>query len=216
MKQKLSGGYTLIETIVILALISLLIITIIVGSGQGAKIERYSAETRAFANLIREAQTKAYSVETSNSPECLNAGGYARGTLLQYTRGTGSYTLSLICGSDLSPVSGASTSQTDGLRGTAASRRYELNGLELNTIDVGTSAADNVSIAFLAPDGKAYQCVTNAANDCEPSSSNPTPFGGRSSSNQQNVIFHFTYPGIDVARRVTFETISGKIAITDE
>lgn len=216
MKIKSSGGYTLIETIVVLALIGLLILVVLAGSSNSNRVERLGGEVRAFANLIREAQTKAYSVETSS--ECRAAGGeYARGTLLQYTRGTGSYTLSLICGNDLSPVSGASTAQTDGLRGKAATKTYELNGLNLDAITVGGNPVDNVSIAFLAPDGNAYECVAEpGGRTCEPGPLNPIPFGGVSSNNRREVTFELNYPGVDVRRLVTFETISAKIDVSDK
>lgn len=162
---KNESGYTIIEVMVVLGIVMLLSVLLMSGAGGTSKLERFSGEVRAFANVLREAQTKGYTVSTgacAASTEC-----YWRGNVLEFQENSGSYNLYLLRGQDLSPVTG-NIDQTRGIsaRVTPAQQSYNLDqsGLTLENIIYTRFGTDSyptsVSIAFLAPDGTGYSATS--------------------------------------------------------
>jgi type II secretory pathway pseudopilin PulG len=200
-------GYTMIELVIIMAIIGLLTLSLVAGAGQHGKNQRYSGEVNSFANALREAQTRSYTVETTS---CAGLGGYSRGTVMDYDRAAGSYTLTLLCGGDLSPLAGVNTDQKSGITGKVLVKTNNLNGLIIDQITAGSVPVQSLAIAFLAPDGRAYYCTPDSTNTCQPSPGNPSPY-----RSEQRVHFGIRYEGLDLRRQVTFETISGMIKTAD-
>lgn len=185
-------GFTLLETTIVLALIGLLTIVVVAGSGNATRNERFSGGIRQIKANIRDAQTKAYTVKTGNgcaSSDVSPGGGanvcYWRGNVLTFDAldlPDKTYGLNLLYGSDLSSASGF-TDPRNNLYGMSspALATYTLDSIKVSSINVGGSVASNgsvtggvsvssVSVAFLAPDGHAYSCdSTHNLAGCTPS-----------------------------------------------
>ncbi len=170
------AGFSLVESAVAMAIIALLTVAVVSGAGNNAKIERFSSNVRDFANTLREAQTKSYSIKTG-SGTCTNPNGqtiatcYWRGNVLEYTKSGDTYALQLLDGDDLNLY--ASSLSSTGVCATAdaqlciegkqLSSQYELTnkGVSLTGISItGIGSVDAASVAFLAPDGKMYSSQT--------------------------------------------------------
>ncbi len=180
------NGFTLVETTIVLALVAILTLVVILGSGNGIRNERFSGSLREVASNIKEAQTKSYTVRTGSSCSDQDAGPggnlacFWRGNVLKFDVGgpDTSYDFNLIFGSDLSAASGFSI-PTKGLYGLEnPPKKYSLNSLTITGIKVGGVSVASVSVAFLAPDGHPYSCDTSHdTNGCTPTrGSNPQPY----------------------------------------
>ena len=154
-------GFTLIETIISLAIIALMTAAMLVGFGDNIKNERFTGAVNEFAQVLREAQVKSYTTETGN---CVGTSGtvcYWRGVVLEYREGNASsqtdYRMRLLSGQD--PAAIPSRSQQRGLERAQVLRSYSLQnaGVWIGNITIGGSSVSSAaSIAFLAPDGKSY------------------------------------------------------------
>ncbi len=171
--RRFQQGFTLIETVVVLAIIGLLTLVATQGAGSNARNENFSGHVREFANVLREAQTKGYAVQTGTASGCVTGGGVAlspcfwRGNVLEYTVGANNYALQLLYGNDLSQF--AQTTASSGcatndqrlcIVGKQLSKSYPLSGIGLQITKITLSGVSpdptNVSVAFLAPEGRGY------------------------------------------------------------
>lgn len=152
------AGYTLIEIVIVMAIIGIATVTLIVAFQSNTKVERFSGNLKEMANNIQEQQTGSYSITTDlcgGSP----CNTFWRGTLLEYREGDPSYAISLLYGDDISRFS---TDQKLGLRGKRLQEtfNYEDRGIVLEDIEVVSGGLSiyptEVSLAFLAPDGKSF------------------------------------------------------------
>ena len=149
---------------VALAVIGLLLVFILPGINRSTKVERFSGAVREFANLLKEAQTKAYSIQTGS---CANPGTcFWRGNVIELDETNDSYAMYLLYGQDMSPDTGI-VNQTQGLIAKQQPPLKDVNlgtekGIRIERITLGSSCDTSVatvslaSIAFLAPDGKSY------------------------------------------------------------
>lgn len=196
-KLKSFKGYTLIEVVIVLSIIALLTVTLMLGAGSEIKNERFSGEVKAFANVLREAQVKASTVKTG---ACASAGNcFWRGTTLDYTANNSTYTLSLLQGNDMGD------DQKIGINSKQLDTTYNLSstGVVLSNISYDSRTEASASIAFLAPDGKAYTSNT--------SFSSPNFIF----SDQAKIIFTLTNPGVTkLTGTVTFDPLTGTISST--
>jgi prepilin-type N-terminal cleavage/methylation domain-containing protein len=209
-------GFTLLETTIVLGLISILTFAVISGSSVGTNVERFNGQIRDFSASIRDAQTKSYTVQTGTctaGTQVSLAGGQTgcvwRGNVLKFNVAGGAsqpYSLSLLQGSDLGTYAGNSDPRF-GLTYEYPYKTYDLNSMELFGIDKttsgSTSSISSVEIAFLAPDGSGYVC---------PASCNvgggATPFTDRSSK----LAFHFRdVRNPNLMTNVLFDPANGSI-----
>lgn len=209
-------GFTLIETAIVLGLISILTVAVISGSTVGTNVERFNGQIREFSASIRDAQTKSYTVQTGTctpGTEVILSGGQTgcvwRGNVLKFSVAAGAsqtYVLSLLQGSDLGTYSGNSDPRF-GLTYEYPYKTYDLNSMELFGIDKTsggtTSSISNVEIAFLAPDGSGYVC----SSSCN-LGGGASPFTDRSSK----LTFHFRdVRNPNLMTNVLFDPANGSI-----
>lgn len=218
--HQVQSGFTLLETVIVLAIVGLLTLFVLGNSNGTTANERFSGSVHNFAATITDAQTKSYSVQTGTSG-CGSTEGapggtggtacFWRGNVMTFTTGQLTYSMSLIYGTDLSLAS-VGTNPRQGLDGLQAFKTYPLSGLQLTGIALLDSTGHvfatpgTVSLAFLAPDGKAYSCYTGS---CLPSVLNPAPYQDGSSA----VRLSFSQPGSTrLTAQVTFDPVSGTIS----
>jgi Tfp pilus assembly protein FimT len=193
-------GYTFVELVIVLAIISLSMVVLLAGAGISTKNERFTGEVKAFVNNLRVAQTKAYSVkgDCPSSAKC-----YWRGNVMEYQEGANAYAMYPLYGEDLSAVSGRQTSGITGKIITGEQvARYDLAGVSIDTITIGGSRCANCSIAFLAPDASSYVAkswVTNFGAASEPYAL------------QAPVEIKLVDPSTKLKATVTFNSVSGII-----
>ncbi len=224
--SRIQQGFTLIETVVVLAIIGLLTLIVTAGAGTNAKNENFSGRVREFSNTLREAQTKGYSVQTGNASNCISGSGavitpcFWRGNVLEYHTGGATYALQLLYGNDLSQY--ASTTEITGcnttdqrlcLQGKQLSQNYQLGsvGLDLTSITLaGVSPnPDSVSVAFLAPEGRGYVRPSIADNGDPSNLFTPT---SPTYSGKNLVTFTLKDSGVpNLTGTVTFDPNSGAI-----
>jgi prepilin-type N-terminal cleavage/methylation domain-containing protein len=196
--KKAELGFTLLEITIVMAIVGLLTISILTGSGNATREERFSGGIRQIKANIRDAQTKAYTVKTGNGCAISDAGPgggnvcYWRGNVLTFNVGgpDTSYALNLLYGADLSAANGFTNPRNNlfGMTPTALAT-YALDSIQISSINLGGAVAANgavsggqnvssVSVAFLAPDGHAYSCdTTHNGAGCTPSkATNPSPY----------------------------------------
>lgn len=207
-----TAGFTLVETTVVLAIIGLLTVILVSGSGPQIKNERFAGQVRIFADDLRRAQTQAYTVKTGSCTT--GATCYWRGNLMSFTQQNAadpidaSYPLSLLSGDDYSKYTSAA-GQTLGITGKQATGTNKLSGIHLTAITIASQPAlsdgTQVNLAFLAPDGKGYVC-TGAS--CDPT---PTGMTGYSTA---AVKFTLSDTATKLVSDVTYDPATGSITIT--
>jgi prepilin-type N-terminal cleavage/methylation domain-containing protein len=175
-------GFTIIETVIVIAIIAILTTVVLQGGTRGNANQQFTTNLREFINVIREAQTKSYSTQTGTSSGCTNAQGtvispcFWRGNVLEFDTTSDSYSLSLLYGDDLSQFAQtsassacATTSQQLCLEGKQLIHRYNLTAgqvgqeaLVISSIAMAGISPNptKASIAFLSPDGRAYTANT--------------------------------------------------------
>lgn len=219
-------GFTIIETVVVMAIIGLLTLMVTNGAGNNARNEGFSGRVREFANVLREAQTKGYSIQTGDASGCVTSGGaqlspcFWRGNVLEYRVGASSYALQLLYGNDMSQYANttvmtgcASNDQRLCIQGKQSSKSYPLGsvGLDLTAISLAGISPDpqQVSIAFLAPEGRGY--VRPAILD-NGDPSNPFTPTSPAYSGKNITTFTFKDPAVpNLTGTVTFDPASGAI-----
>lgn len=191
----------------------------VAGSNGNIKNDRFMGELRTFADGLRQAQTRAYTIQTGNISNCsttsLAPGGlgsacYWRGTVLDLAASTSAdqtYVRSLLYGEDLSSYTG-NTLQQDRLLGKTTDQTFSLRSINLQTITLTDASGistnvPSLSLAYLAPDGKAYSCLSS----CTPSPSNTSPF-----TDSRRISFSFRDASSKLTGIVTFDPISGTIS----
>ncbi len=209
-------GFTLLETTIVLGLISILTFAVISGSSVGTNVERFNGQIRDFSASIRDAQTKSYTVQTGTctaGTQVNLAGGQTgcvwRGNVLKFSVAAGAnqpYSLSLLQGSDLGVYAGNSDPRF-GLTYEYSYKTYDLNSMELFGIDKTTGGStvpvSAVEIAFLAPDGSGYIC----SSSCNVGGG-ATPFTDRATK----LSFHFRdVRNPNLMTNVLFDPANGSI-----
>lgn len=227
-----SAGYTLIELTIALAIIGLFTMFLVISAGHNIKVERYSGNVREIADVLRQAQTASHSVETF---DCEAMSGFDqedncfwRGTVLEYETDAGHYNRALLWGNDVSEFA-AIQDHGSGIRGKEQHTLYDINqrGIRLRDIGIncnmatfdpenpGSSCArtvDELSIAFLAPDGRAFtadQHYTNGSgSDGLDNDINQPPYDDR-----DPVTLVFQDESTDMYGHVTFEPKSVNVDV---
>jgi prepilin-type N-terminal cleavage/methylation domain-containing protein len=216
--NKFEAGFTLLETIIVLALIGFLTIFVVSGSGNGIRNERFSGGIRDIVSNLRDAQTKSYTVKTGNgcADQDTGPGGglvcFWRGNVVTFAVGgpDTSYNMNLLYGADLSASTGFNSPQSN-IYGISpvATATYSLSSFKITNITVGGTSVSSVAVAFLAPDGHSYSCDTshNVAG-CTPSrTSNPNPY-----ANSGDVVLSISDTATPHTGTVTISSSDGTIS----
>jgi prepilin-type N-terminal cleavage/methylation domain-containing protein len=199
-----SQGYTLVELVVVMAIICLVMIIMLSGNVNPSRTEQFSGLVREFANELRVAQTKSYTVETGDCPYVLPFRCYWRGTVLTYDS-SANYTRELLIGADVSFLE-SNADPRGGLGNKTNPVAISKNGLNMS-IKAGGLPRSALALAFLAPNGKAYWCSpVLLLSDCEPSVSNSAPY-----QKTEPIEFTLTGDGVNLTGIVTFDPVSGTI-----
>lgn len=226
-------GFTVVETIVVLAIIGLLTLAVVAGSNNGIKNERFSGELRDFTDVLRQSQTLSYTVKTGAPGDCgastapapgSDTGATAcfwRGVELTYYLGTGtSVNQALIYGADTSVYGGGDpTNPGVGLYGAIGKQNFPLNNLQLTditytkagvTTSLSAQHVNSLALAFLAPDGRALSDVTGtntmASGQSRITYPSPPPF-----IDNGLLTFYLTDQATSLSAIVTFDPASGTI-----
>ena len=215
-------GFTLVEVVIVLAIVGLMTLFVLSGSGVNIKSERFSGEVKQFADYIRRAQIAGATTEAGYG--CAGGEQFAPGQesgskTSCFWRGTGLYVNGAndtltdfpIFGTDISSYS-SDTDPTNNLYGLGAPIDTPLK-LSVSKIQ-SVQTTDPVggfgvsAIAFLAPTGNAYVCYSPPdANNCIPSSSDLRPF-----TYTGNITYFLDSLDTNLTAKVTFDPISGTIS----
>lgn len=214
-------GFTLVEVMIVMALIGFLTLLVVSGSGQNIKDERFSGELRQFTDFIRQAQVKSTTTQTgtgcavSTPAPGGNAGStcFWRGTAINFAVAPVNTALQrqLLSGADLSEYSGFTDPKTGLYSETAdTASTYTPGSLYISKLNVGGTdlpAGSIAAVAFLAPSGQAYVCTGSTAT-CTPTTANPQPFSDGTSV----VIITLKDAATSLTGTVTFDPASGTIS----
>ena len=188
----LSGGFTLVEVSITLAIIGFITVIVVSGATTNIRTQRFSDQVRAFANVFTSAQTTSYAnqinaqgsvcpnpIAINSSINAFTPSAVAVGPKVCFWRGnvldidtttptSAIYIMSLLYGDDISQAS-ANLSQQDGILGQLPPMQvHNSNGLSISTqFDIANpncgdsnipswTSTNQISVAFLAPDGNAW------------------------------------------------------------
>jgi prepilin-type N-terminal cleavage/methylation domain-containing protein len=207
-------GFTLIEVVIVMAIVGLMLIEVLGGSQNGINNERFSGQMRQITDNIHQLQTDSFSTRTGTScggaPRCFWRGSVVNLAVNNNPEGT--YSSSLLYGTDLS-VTGTDQNPLDGIEGLNSPVGYSLNSLKLTKITVGSGSTGDpttsqVAIAFLAPAGEAAAC---AGASCTP---NPDGSVRIYSDTTDVVQLYFSDTTTSLAGIVTIKLADGTISWT--
>lgn len=198
-------GFTIIETIVVISLIGIMTTAMISSFRSNNNIERFKGDVEQFAKFIQEAQVASFTVQTDGN---IPGRQFWRGTNVEINRPGNTFEINLLTGGDLlhqrsQQRRGITNKTPDTLRPVnLANFSFTMTQLCIN--DVATNSA---TIAFLAPDGKAYLADRIYANSAAlTSAGEPYALTGKLSTLLDS-------KSTDLEALVTFETTSGTIDV---
>ncbi|MEX0749094.1 MAG: type II secretion system protein [Candidatus Saccharimonadales bacterium] len=218
-----SDGYTLIEIVVVLAIIGIFTMTLVGSGTSNIAIERFSGNVNEFANAITEAEVNAYSSQVGSCAE--GADCYWRGNVLEYSVGGDLYRQYLLLGQDISRFSN-NIDQRLGLTGKQIRQEYRLTDIGLNLSGIGSncnladlssnvgamcaSTHGELSLALLAPDGRAYTADQHYVN-ASPGNPNAYDPNVRAYDQEVPVTFVLEDEATSLVGYVTYDPKNGSI-----
>lgn len=216
------SGFTVLETVIVIAIIGLFSMVLVASGGQNVKVERFSGSLRNFADSFRKAQVASYSIKSGQCPgsgEC-----FWRGTLFELSAPSTSYQRYRMLGSDVSQFA-IHSDQRKGIesKDPASSKTINLEKNDLQVTRIGIDCDESsfnsnpnsmncsnytteISVAFLAPDGRAYTADEHYTN--QQLSSEELPFNG-----ERPVTLVVTSLGADLTGYVTFDPKNANVDI---
>lgn len=217
------SGYTVVELMIVLAIIGLFSVVIIASGGQNIKVERFSGSLRNFADSFREAQVASYSIKSGECPS--NTECFWRGALFEFTASSSSYTRYRLSGTDVSQFV-INSDQRKGIKSKTSAQNFDLRDSDLHVRDIGIGCdtqqfdsnpnlnadcnytTNRLSVAFLAPDGRAYIADDHYSNS-QLSSGNPE----RPYSDDTPVTLLIDSLGTDLIGYVTFNPKNANVDV---
>lgn len=222
-------GFTLIELIVLIAIVAFMTLALLASGTSNLKVERFSGGVKELANELRESQVNSYSIKhtgcaSPSDPYC-DGNHYIRGYVLELVAGRQNYDKARLLGGDLTAFQGEFNQK----RGITA-KRYEQDsplplsvtgGITLERIWINCSqpftngsdpggycdSSGELSIAFLGPDGRAF--VADSIYNSYASVTEPY-------DNENMVILVLGDTATNLTGYVTFYTQSGNIDVKVE